>query len=113
MPVITFNCSLTPTHRSTHPHPISSHPEGNKAVHLQRSCPVCQGTGRVVSRRKARATAIEGVITSGRRPPGFVVKGPVPPPERIEAAKPESGEALCYLTGTHFRQSNQTHSIDP
>lgn len=42
---------------------------------------------------------IEGVITSRRRPPGFVMKGPVPPPERVEAAQPEKGEALCYLTG--------------
>jgi hypothetical protein len=73
--------------------------EGSKAVHVQRACPVCQGSGRVVSRRKARAAAIEGIVTSGRRPPGFMVKGPVPPAERLAAAKPESGEALCYLTG--------------
>lgn len=89
----------------THPHTLipnthhSTPTEGNKAVHLQRPCPVCQGAGRVVSRRKARAMAIEGVITARRRPPGFVMKGPVPPPERIEAAQPEKGEALCYLTG--------------
>lgn len=68
-------------------------------MHLQRPCPVCQGTGRVVSRRKARAMTIEGVITTRRRPPGFVMKGPVPPAERVAAAQPEKGEALCYLTG--------------
>lgn len=78
---------------------IYSKTEGNKAVHLQRPCPVCQGAGRVVSRRKARAMAIEGVVTTRRRPPGFVMKGPVPPPERVEAVHPERGEALCYLTG--------------
>ena len=73
---------------------------GSKAVHVQRQCTVCQGTGRVVSRRKVRAMAIEGVDIFGGRRDARVLYAGVAPREplkrlrdKIEAALQRAGLA--------------------
>ena len=83
---------------STHT-PLPPPTDGAKAVHRAVPCPVCGGTGKIVSKKRAQGLASEGVITHGRRPPDFVAKGPKALRAEEEGARPERGEAMCYLTG--------------
>ena len=76
---------------------VSHNDSGGRTAQITRPCHVCTGVGTLASRKKQQAQGTPGVVTPARRPPGFQVRGPLPPSPL--AVHPEEGEALCCLTG--------------